>query len=281
MNTARGWRLSVPAGKAGNYRLSQLDDQDLATSSVSMAAAAYTELCEPSLERPSTWDMGLRILERSAIRFLVARRKIALRLPALPQAAWFFGASPKSYLSLRDDKPANGFYAQVMRSRRVSAGLIAAGLLLPYSPTTTRRALGRVISEDSAAVGGEPSEWHDYAIHWMPERTAFLVDDHLVLESASSPRPPLGLVMWIDNQYAAFDPRGGLRWGIEENPAEVWLEIEDVRVLRDEPRAGAVEPSQAAKNAESGQQYAERRAGQRPRSGQGSTDRRTADCERK
>ena len=242
MNTARGWRLAVPAGKSGNYRLSQLDDQDL------MPRRAYPWRPPLTLSLrarvssgpvPGTWGLGFW---NDPYPFLGAHRKIALQLPALPQAAWFFGASPKSYLSLRDDKPANGFYAQVMRSGRVSAGLIAAGLFLPYSPTTTRRALGRVISEDSAAIGGEASEWHDYAIRWMPERAAFLVDDRLVLESASSPRPPLGLVMWIDNQYAAFDPRGGLRWGTEENPDEVWLEIEDVRVLRDDPRAGAVEP---------------------------------------
>ena len=36
------------------------------------------------------------------------------------------------------------------------------------------------------------------------------MDDELVFESQVSPRPPLGLVIWIDNQFAAFTPEGNI-----------------------------------------------------------------------
>jgi hypothetical protein len=51
------------------------------------------------------------------------------------------------------------------------------------------------------------------------------VDDALVLETSVSPRPPLGLVIWIDNQFAAFTPEGKVGFGVLKNEA-AWLEIE-------------------------------------------------------
>jgi hypothetical protein len=40
----------------------------------------------------------------------------------------------------------------------------------------------------------------------------------------------LGLVLWIDNQYAAFPPTGRLRIGSLLNPESAWLELADVEV---------------------------------------------------
>jgi hypothetical protein len=48
-----------------------------------------------------------------------------------------------------------------------------------------------------------------------------------------SPHSPLGLVIWIDNQYAAFTPEGRLGFGALENPEPAWLEITDIDVVRD------------------------------------------------
>ena len=59
----------------------------------------------------------------------------------------------------------------------------------------------------------------------------FEVDDGLVFESAVSPNPPLGLVIWIDNQYAAFTPEGKIAMGVLEGK-EAWLEIKDL-VMRE------------------------------------------------
>ena len=64
-------------------------------------------------------------------------------------------------------------------------------------------------------------------MEWTPSRVRFFVDEALILDSRVSPRPPLGLVMWIDNQYAAFEPSGKVAWGVEPSPEAAWLEIQE------------------------------------------------------
>jgi len=76
----------------------------------------------------------------------------------------------------------------------------------------------------------DPTNWHRYRFEWSQKRVLFEVDDALVFESAVSPHPPLGLVIWIDNQYAAFTPKGKIGFGVLENPEPAWLEIKDLEV---------------------------------------------------
>ena len=56
------------------------------------------------------------------------------------------------------------------------------------------------------------------------------VDEVQVFESVVSPNPPLGLIIWIDNQYAAFTPEGKIGFGVLENPEPAWLEVKDVEI---------------------------------------------------
>jgi hypothetical protein len=60
------------------------------------------------------------------------------------------------------------------------------------------------------------------------------VDDAPVFESPISPKPPLGIIIWIDNQYAAFTPEGRIAFGILEGKEE-WLEIEDLIIKEENP----------------------------------------------
>jgi hypothetical protein len=159
-------------------------------------------------------------------------------LPALPNAVWFFGASQESHLSFRNGPagesaptiPANGFLAQTFRSPTFHPLLILAGLTLPFSRRMTRRVLGKVIGEDGIALRVDVTQWHRYKFDWHEERTSFEVDDVRVFESPVSPHPPLGLVIWIDNQYAAFTPAGKIGFGVLENPEPAWLEIKDLEL---------------------------------------------------
>ncbi len=150
------------------------------------------------------------------------------RLPALPQAAWFFAASPRCYLSFRDDLPAQGFFAQVFSNEGFRPQLIKAALALPFAPRASRRMLRTVILEDASQVECDPREWHSYRIQWGAAGCTFTVDKKKILETQLSPRAPLGLVLWIDNQYAAFDPQGRIRWGVEADTSVQWLEVEDL-----------------------------------------------------
>jgi hypothetical protein len=144
---------------------------------------------------------------------------------------------------------ANGFLAQTFRSPKFHPWLVPAGLALPFSRKLARWLLSRVIKDDGVqlwsvgarshksqqqAVGVQsqsvdPTQWHRYRLDWSLKRVSFEVDDVQVFESAASPNPPLGLVIWIDNQYAAFTPEGKIAMGVLEGKEE-WLEIKDLEI---------------------------------------------------
>jgi hypothetical protein len=95
--------------------------------------------------------------------------------------------------------------------------------------------MGKVIGEEGIDLrrGDQPvatTEWHRYSLEWREDRVTFTVDDVQVLESRVSPNPPLGLVIWIDNQYAAFTPEGKIGFGVLENPEPAWLEIKGIDI---------------------------------------------------
>lgn len=90
--------------------------------------------------------------------------------------------------------------------------------------------MSQVIAEDGIALNVDPRQWHRYRLEWREKRVSFEVDEVRVFESAVSPHPPLGLVIWIDNQFAAFTPEGKIGFGVLENPEPAWLEIKDLEV---------------------------------------------------
>lgn len=108
--------------------------------------------------------------------------------------------------------------------------LILAGLALPFSRKVTRRLLGKIIGEDGVALSVDVTEWHRYSLTWEEKRVAFSMDDVLVFESPVSPNPPLGLVIWIDNQYASFTPNGQIGFGVLANPEPAFLEIRELEI---------------------------------------------------
>ncbi|HNK63733.1 MAG TPA: family 16 glycosylhydrolase, partial [Anaerolineales bacterium] len=83
---------------------------------------------------------------------------------------------------------------------------------------------------DSSALSMDVTQWHSYRLEWGPKRVAWFVDEVSVFESAVSPNAPLGLVIWLDNQFAAFPPDGKIGFGVLENPEPAWLEIEELQL---------------------------------------------------
>ena len=238
ISSRSAYRLSIPSGKADNYRFAQLDDYaqtrrgrflHRAGIHLSLSARASSDSI------PGTWGFGLW---NDPFGLSLGFGGNSFRLPALPNAVWFFGASKENYLSFggRVSRPpvANGFIAQVFRSPKFHPLLIPAGIALPFSRKTTRRLLGRVIDEDGINLSRgnrpvAPTDWHRYSLDWRETRVSFHVDDAVVLESTVSPHPPLGLVIWIDNQYAAFTPEGKIGFGVLAND-EAWLEIKELEL---------------------------------------------------
>jgi hypothetical protein len=228
---AGSWHLEIPAGPQGSYRLAQLDDYTPCQREgfpwhppLTLSLRARVSECQA----PGTWGFGLWNDPFSISLGLGGGTR---RFPALPNAAWFFFSSPQNYLSFRDDLPANGFLAQTFHAPKIPApilALVALGmplLLWPWIGRRLRPGFRRLIAEDSFALNVDVTQWHSYTLEWHEDRVAFKVDDQ-TFQTRVTPKAPLGLVIWIDNQYAAFHPHGKLAYGTLENIQPAWLEIE-------------------------------------------------------
>ncbi|MBU2611863.1 MAG: hypothetical protein KJ606_13095, partial [Chloroflexi bacterium] len=127
--------------------------------------------------------------------------------------------------------PANGFFAGTFRSPRWPSPLLAPALLaLPFlalrpASRFLRRLASRIVRQDGSAVSVDVTQWHEYSIRWHGDIVFFAVDGAEILRTPLAPRGPLGLVLWIDNQYAAWRPDGSLGYGTLENPS-AWLEMD-------------------------------------------------------
>ena len=147
-----------------------------------------------------------------------------------------FDASAPNYLSLRDDLPARGFLAATFQSPRLPAPLLALGAaglpLLAWPPAArlVRRIARRLVHQSAALPDVDATLWHDYQIRWEPGRTVFCIDGVSVQDTPVSPLGPLGLVIWIDNQSAAFTPQGRVSFAVLPTPSPEWLEIKDVKM---------------------------------------------------
>ncbi len=152
----------------------------------------------------------------------------------LPEAVWFFYASPPSQMQLVRGSPGWGWKAQVVHAQRL--GAVAAGLPMLASVGWARltgnqyRAsqwMERLTGAHETQLDVDFSEWHDYTLEWRRKSARFWVDNTLVFEAPNPPPGPLGFVAWIDNQYAIATPRGELRFGLL-NSGPQWLEIDSV-----------------------------------------------------
>ena len=231
------WRLSIPKGAQGAYRLAQLDDYSplargafrwQAPLSISLRARAS------SASIPGTWGFGLWN-DPFSMGLLGGGGKA--RLPALPNTAWFFFAAPPNYLSLKDDLPAQGWLAATFRSPGWPPPLLALGLpvlsllLLPPAARLLRRLGSRIIRQDAAALACDPSEWHAYCIEWKEDEVCFRVDGDEALRTGIAPVGRLGLVLWVDNQYMSIPPNGRMRYGTLANETETWIEIGELEIV--------------------------------------------------
>jgi hypothetical protein len=90
----------------------------------------------------------------------------------------------------------------------------------------------RALSISEAEVPAEMTGWHTYTVEWGVKHALFQVDGKVLLDCQTPPRGPLGLVIWLDNQYLVATPWGRLRYGLLATPGEQWLEVEWVELRR-------------------------------------------------
>ena len=235
-----GWIFSIPAGEKGRYRLAQLDDYGAhPRRDFPWEAPLHLRLQAraSSPDIPGTWGFGLW---NNPFGMAIFTGTEVLRLPTLPNAAWFFFASPPNYLSLRDDLPAQGSLAAAFRSLRLPGVLLALGapalplLALPPAARLLRRLARRIVRQSAALMKHEVTAWHAYSLVWEHDRVVHAVDEETVCDTPWAPLGPLGFVLWIDNQYAALPPSGRPGMGTLANPELAWIEIEGLTVTRGE-----------------------------------------------
>jgi hypothetical protein len=165
------------------------------------------------------------------------------KLPALPQAIWFFYASPPSNMALARDVPGSGWKAACIDAGRAAA-LAWSPLALPIILLCRWPRLYRAIwprAQRALAISETPlyadmTDWHTYELEWRRDGARWSVDGEAQLETDRAPRGPLGFVVWIDNQYAVITPQGKFGFGTLDAPFEQWVELADLKLTKDERR---------------------------------------------
>ena len=154
----------------------------------------------------------------------------------LPEAIWFFYASPPSNMALVPQIPGWGWKAQVVHSMHPDAlaasvpmGLTATWARLTGQTQMAAQWLQKLTGTQEALLPIAMETWHTYVLEWRQSEARFWVDDILVLQALRPPTRPLGFVAWLDNQYAVVTPRGTFRFGTVASEPE-WFEIDSVKI---------------------------------------------------
>ncbi len=160
--------------------------------------------------------------------------------PTLPQATWFFLASPHSDLPLaplgKDGAftPGRGWFANTLdatRPRALALAPLALPTLLINRLTAVRRRWWPFVRHQLrlSYLPLDPlidiTQWHSYRLDWRVDNCTFWVDDQPVLITPHSPQGPLGFVCWLDNQHLVLTPHGRVRWGTTAVEERQWLEV--------------------------------------------------------
>lgn len=229
------------------YGLAQLDDYHHLTRSefrwhppLHMKLQARTSIAEP------TGTLGFGFWN-DPFTLSIGQAGTARRLPASPQAAWFFYGSPPNDLPLAPPLPGHGWKAAVLRAPRIPALLLAPGTLatilaaqIPGLRQVVMKAAIRAVKAEETILEAALDQNHTYELHWEERSVRFSVDHREVLSSAVTPQAPLGFVAWIDNQYAVASPSGGFRFGVIPTSQQQALELIDLSITTSHRRPASI-----------------------------------------
>lgn len=228
--------MTIPGGRKGKYRWAQFDDYLHRL----RRNFAWHSPCRLELQarcnqqyHPGTWGFGFW---NDPFNTNLGISGSVRRFPALPNCAWFFYASEHNYLSFHDHLPAQGLLAATFSSPRIPPLLLGFGF--PLIPLMFNALLARFIrricrifiKQDAVQLSIDVKEWHHYQIDCQKDKLVFGVDHQTILETSTSPKGRQGLVLWVDNQYAAFPPNGQLLFGTLASEFSTTLEIANLRV---------------------------------------------------
>jgi hypothetical protein len=232
-------RLSLPAVQQGQYADAQIDDYDsLPRSSFPWRPPLRMEVRARSSHPAANNSVETGDILRGTAGFGFWNYPFSVRgdILMLPEAVWFFYASPPSNMALVPGLPGWGWKAQVVHSMRIESmistapmALSAAWARLTGDDKPASRWMQRLSGAQEALLTVDMADWHTYRLEWRSGDALFWADNKLVLRAAQPPTRPLGFVAWIDNQYAVATPRGTLRFGTVATAPE-WLELDYIRI---------------------------------------------------
>ena len=160
--------------------------------------------------------------------------------PTLPQATWFFFASPPNDLPLSKESPGRGWFASTLDATTWQAlslsPLALPTILLNRWPWFKHRIWPKI--QQTLNMSFQPLDhlditvWHKYELLWQPSGCKFFVDGQEQLQTNQTCRGPLGFVCWIDNQYMVCTPTGRLGAGILSIQKKQWLNIRNLSIQK-------------------------------------------------
>ncbi|HEV2460115.1 MAG TPA: hypothetical protein VGS80_17300, partial [Ktedonobacterales bacterium] len=176
-------RLALPSVPAGRYADAQLDDYSglrlqqfpwRPPLRLEVRARASHPVCPPlpgDAEAGSSQQTYLR--GTAGFGFWNFPLTMAGGVPRLPDALWFFAASPPSNMALVPGVPGRGWKAQVVHAHRwgaLLAGVPALGAVgwaaLTGRERVAARWVQRVTGTSERLLAAELTGWHDYTLEW-------------------------------------------------------------------------------------------------------------------
>src|SRR6266851_1348649 len=236
-------RMAFDSARQGHYTDAQIDDYDNLPRAkypwrppLRMQVIARASL--PGATISSTSESAGILQGTAGFGFWNYPFSIRGDILMLPEAVWFFYASPPSNMALVPTVPGWGWKAQVVHSMRLGAladtgpmALSAAWAALTGETQPAARWMQRLSGAHEALLTIDITTWHSYVLEWNYSEALFWVDGELVLRAPQPPTRPLGFVAWLDNQYAVATPRGVLRFGTLASGPQ-WFDLDSVRIDR-------------------------------------------------
>src|SRR5437764_588664 len=234
-------RMEFPSAQTGVYTDAQVDDYGERIRSAfpwkpPLRMQVRARASHPAATAASTVESTNILRGTAGFGFWNYPFSVRGDILMLPEAIWFFYASPPSNMALVPHVPGWGWKAQVVHSMRVEAlqaavpmGLTAAWARLTGETQPAQRWMQKLTGAQESLLPVEMDAWHMYILEWRHEEALFWVDDALVLRAPRPPTRPLGFVAWLDNQYAVATPRGVFRFGTVPSGPE-WFEMDSVKI---------------------------------------------------
>ena len=234
-------RMEFASAQVGKYTDAQVDDYDGLTRSAfpwkpPLRMEVRARSSHPAASATSTVESTNILRGTAGFGFWNYPFSVRGDVLMLPEATWFFYASPPSNMALVPHIPGWGWKAQVVHSMRletlassVPMGITAAWARLSGETRPAQRWMQKLTGAHEALLTVEMNAWHTYVLEWRHAEALFLVDGQQVLRAPQPPTRPLGFIAWLDNQYAVATPRGSFRLGTVASEPQ-WFEIDSVRI---------------------------------------------------